>query len=896
MKPLCLVLVGLALLASGPAWAIELHVSPAGDDDWSGLRREPNAQRTDGPLATVTAARDRIRTMREDRPKLDPVTVHVSPGVYRMGEPLRLEPRDSHVTYRGGGEERPVLSGGQVIAGWRRGEGELWSAPVAPEWQFSQLFVNGQRRTRARTPNEGYCTILGKAPPEVDPVTGAETPTDRTAFVYAPGDIKTWPRSDEINVVVYHSWETSRLRIKSLDEQRRIVRFTGPAAWPFESWGPGQRYFVENAPDGLDAPGEWYLDPEQSVLRYWPLPGEDMTEAEVVAPRLRRLVELRGAPELGLYVEGVTFDGLSLQHQDWMLEPEGHSDPQAVVTLPAAIMADGALGCTFTNCEIAHVGEYALWLRHGCTQNRIVRNRITDLGAGGVRIGEAAMAQSDAGESSHNLVDNNHIYDAGHVYPAGVGIWVAQSSYNTISHNDIHGIRYSGMSIGWNWDDAPNRCHHNIIEYNHVHHLMQHELNDGGAIYTLGTSPGSVIRSNLFHDVWPYSAIGWGIYLDATCNQYLVENNIVYNTLSGGLMYHNGGHEHIIRNNVFALSAEQALWPYWERRPNTFERNIIYFTQGELFIPFSIGSLEERVAAGEPLGLWDNNVYHNPNDQILFHRRSFEQWRKLGMDERSVVADPEFVDAAAYDFRLKPTSPARRLGFQQIDTSGVGLYGDPEWVAEARRVQYPPTRLPQPPGPPPPQPVDDDFEDTLAGAAPQGATVSGEEKGASIRVTAERAQSGRHSLKFTDAAGLQQTWQPHVYYQPHFANGTVRQSFDLFLTPGARLFTEWRDQTAYPACIGPSVSFDERGAVLVDGRTLLTVPLETWVHVEIQAELGTRTFALSVEQPGMGPTVFGDLPFRGDDFRELHWVGLVCTADEPTAFYVDNLQTQVADE
>ena len=181
----------------------------------------------------------------------------------------------------------------------------------------------------------------------------------------------------------------------------------------------------------------------------------------------------------------------------------------------------------------------------------------------------------------------------------GVGIWVAQSSHNTISHNEIHDLFYSGMSIGWNWDDAPNRCHHNTIEWNHVHHVMKGMLSDGGAIYTLGAAPGSIIRNNVFHDVWPYPnpPFGWGIYLDATSSGYLVENNVVYNVLSGCLMYANGGHEHVIRNNVFAFPANYMLWPFWEKRSNTFQRNLMLMSQGTLFVPLAEASFQQRLRA-----------------------------------------------------------------------------------------------------------------------------------------------------------------------------------------------------------------------------------------------------------------------------------------------------------
>lgn len=314
-----------------------------------------------------------------------------------------------------------------------------------------------------------------------------------------------------------------------------------------------------------------------------------------------------------------------------------------------------------------------------------------DLGAGGIRVGEVQRAASDTAESDHNLIDNNHIYGGGRVFPAGVGIWVAQSSHNIISHNDIHDLLYSGISVGWNWDDSPNRTHDNLISFNHVHDLVHGVLSDAGLIYCLGAAPGSVIRNNVFHDIDPYDTppFGWGIYLDATCSGYRVENNVVYNTRSGGLMYNNGGHEHVVRNNIFAQSKDLALWPYWEKRPNAFERNIVYMTQGDLFVPFARSSLNDRLAAKESPGEWDHNLYWHTggSDKLhFFAGNDLAAWQKLGLDAHSDIADPLFVDASKHDFRLRPDSPALNLGFTPIDVSEVGLYGDASWKSEPQRI------------------------------------------------------------------------------------------------------------------------------------------------------------------------------------------------------------------
>ena len=439
-----------------------------------------------------------------------------------------------------------------------------------------------------------------------------------------------------------------------------------------------------------------------------------------------------------------------------------------------------------------------------------------------------------------------------------------------------------------------------MIEFNHVHNLGQGMLSDAGLIYCLGVSPGSVIRNNVFHDLWPYSApaLGWGIYLDAQCGNYLVESNLVYNTLSGGLMFNNGGHEHVIRNNIFALSANQALWPYFEKRPNAFRRNIVFLTQGQLMVPdFGESSLNERLAAKESPGDWDDNLYwHTAGlDALRFFRRTFGEWQAAGLDQHSRIADPQFVDAAGHDFRLKPSSPAFDLGFRNFDVSTAGLYGDAAWVKEASHARCAGIALPPPPAPPAPLEVDDGFEATPVGSAPSKAHVSGEGKGASIRVSGERAATGQHSLKVADSATLQPAWQPHFYYEPHITSGSVRQSFDVWFETNAQFVTEWRDSGTYPQNVGPSVRFDGNGNVSAYDKLLAKVPSRRWVHVDIQAPLGktaVRVFQLTLTPEGEERKVFSELRMSGREFSELHWLGFSSTAEADTAFYLDNLRIQ----
>jgi hypothetical protein len=507
----------------------------------------------------------------------------------------------------------------------------------------------------------------------------------------------------------------------------------------------------------LDEPGEWYLDRTTGVLSYMPLPGEDLREVEVIAPVLTELVRLDGNADEGRFVDHVALQGLTLHHADWVLAPEGNSSTQAAVTVPAAVMATGARHCVLEDCEIAHVGTYGVWLGRGCKENRIERNHIHDLGAGGVRIGEDRMAEHDVAEASRNVITNNYIHDGGHVYAAGVGLWLAQSSHNTISHNEIHSFDYSGISIGWNWNEAPNRTHSNTIEYNYVHHVVRGVLSDAGGIYTLGVQPGTVIRNNVFHDIWPYMgspAMAWGIYFDQGSRGMLVENNLVYHTLTGGLM--NTGKPGItVRNNIFALSARHAVWR-WHLQdgdpPSVVERNIFYLTQGELFHNDG-GRTDDRTkwdttCTGEPTASrWSSTARSSPIGRP-------GGWTELA-GGRSEVRRPGPV-------RFPPSARFARTGTRlpadRHQPRGAGRAGRVARVAQAGRV--PADGAASAAGPAGAgarrRRLRDDARRPVARA---GHGVE-EGRGDEVRVTAEKAASGKHSLKVLDAPGLDHAFNP----------------------------------------------------------------------------------------------------------------------------------------
>ena len=257
----CVFLVALACWSAASADTTTLYVAANGNDGWSGTVPEPNAAGDDGPLASLTGARDAVRRLRAAGAISGPVRVSVRGGVYYQPEPLVLTIEDSGsadapISFEAYKSERPIISGGRRIKGWRQ-EGEFWVADV-PEvrdgtWDFSALWVNDRRCEPARTPNEGYFYTAGKAPAIKKADTGEEVSRAKTAFQFAEGDIQAWDNLEDAIVVVFHSWATSLQRIASIEEENHIVNFTGPARWDFMRWRPKQRYYVANIFEALDA-------------------------------------------------------------------------------------------------------------------------------------------------------------------------------------------------------------------------------------------------------------------------------------------------------------------------------------------------------------------------------------------------------------------------------------------------------------------------------------------------------------------------------------------------------------------------------------------------------------------------------------------------------------------
>lgn len=702
MKSLFFIAAGLLALCVSDLHAasedpVILHVATDGNDAWSGGLERPNGDRTDGPLATLAGARDRVRRLKKEWGEIlaAPVRVIIAPGIYPLDKAVVFTHEDSGtakfpVTYEAAGRDRPLFSGGRRLEGFNVDKDGLWTCrlPEAAEGgpSFTQLLVGGIRAQRARSPNDAYYRAAGVEEEVIEEGSGRTAKFARRRLAARPGDIDplfllSGQDLRKTTITVLHKWDVTRRSIDAVIPKENVVVTSGGGMKPWNPWKADSRFYLENFRVALDAPGEWHLGGD-GVLAYIPRPGQNPANTEAVYPAIDRFLTFEGDSAGGRPVEHLRFERLAFHHARDPLAGGPFEPSQAAHPVEAAIMADGARGIAIVDCEVRHTGGYGIWFRRGCRNCRVERCLLEDLGAGGIRIGEGSIASDPNDHTGEITVDNCIIRSGGRIYPPAVGIWIGQSGSNTVTHNDIGDLFYTGISIGWRWGYAESLAKGNRVEFNHIHDIGQGMLSDMGGIYTLGPSQGTTVSGNHIHHVRSHGYGGWGLYNDEGSTGIVMENNLVHDTKSGGYHQHYG-RENVIRNNIFACASEQQLQftRVEKHRSFTFERNIVYFERGKLLAgPWAAGDVMMR-----------NNLYWRADGKPFdFVGKTLEEWQAAGRDAGSLVVEPLFRDPAARDFSLEDESPAVRIGFKPFDLSLPGVYGDPEWIELARSVPAPP--------------------------------------------------------------------------------------------------------------------------------------------------------------------------------------------------------------
>ena len=698
-----------------------------GNDGWSGAVPTPNAERTDGPLRTLTAAQTAVRMWKRDQTGAEPMevvlrgggyTTHTWPGIGATAEPVEVvlaggcyhleqtwrfgaddsgygvrghfDGRTWPVTWRAAEGETVTISGGRVITGWQHATlngRAVWRADVP--WLdsearfFRQLWINGERRLRASLPKQGAYRVA--ATPDASFVNFECYRRGTNMFGFRPGDFSAaWSNIPAIDVQFRGLWLNPRVRLLSIDEGCRTVRLDRYTQLQLANApGDGLDYVIENVLEALTEPGEWCLDPAARCVWYRPRAGEKPDAVETVAGGIERLLEMEGARFL-------RFENIAFEHGEW--SPYG---TEAIADQPASqaaakvrgavLVGRGCEGITFEKCRIAHVSGYGLECADGAVEVSFRDGMIHDLGAGGVKIWHGCR---------RCVIEGGEIFDGGHIWLTGVGVLVGRACGNTVRRCHIHDFYYSGISVGWNWGYSESDAYGNVIEWNHIHDLGKGLLSDMGGVYLLGPATGTRVRHNRIHDIRSLRYGGWAMYPDEGSSDLLIENNLCYNT-DREVFHQHYGRNNRVRNNIFAYGGDAVL-AYTRMEGHLgliFEHNLIV-ARGTPIV-----KRVDDVRWRKDCSRFDGNLYWCEDGAVRFEGG----WRNLGtqpIKDRLADEAPRFLPLPANgatvrtlhvqsrpgltvgdagEFRFEHDGRALSVTGRFAGAPGVGEPGQPPW-------------------------------------------------------------------------------------------------------------------------------------------------------------------------------------------------------------------------
>ena len=722
--------VSLLLLSS--THALERYVSPQGDD------RNPGTLAA--PWQTLEGARDAVRVWRQTQPAgaSEAVTVWLRGGTYPLARTFELTKADSgtaaapvnfaayqnEIVRLSGGREVPATRFGPVSAAAALGRLPPESRPHVREVdlralgitdfgthrQFGhglpvvpaplELFWNDTALPLARYPNTGAIALGRIIEPGSMPRTG-DYSNRGGRFHYTDPRHARWVGVPDVWLQGYfnHGFADDKIRIAAIDPAKQEVTLATPHLYALGSGQNFNLYVALNLLEELDEPGEWYVDAAAGRLYLWP-PG-DGAEARVTVSVLEQaLVALD-------HVSFCTLRGLIMEDGRALgLSIEGGSDNRIVdctvrnVGTGGIMLGQGArqtfphvTADDYTGVPASReVGSFhshlyldTVWERDAGVRHVIEGCEIYNTGSGGIFLGGGSKKRLEPG---HNVVTDCRIHDFNRRNKAGAAGVIVDGCGNRVVHNEIFNADLQGIFVHGN---------EHVFEFNHLHHVALNS-NDASAWY-LGRDPsdqGNVVRWNFFHDVGrPDRKWMMGVYCDDATAGVLIEGNVFYRVASFGTVYSNGGHDIVVRNNIFIEGYGPA-----------YQLKSMWYDFGQDSIPYYFGAkgiytkrLTQAVDIRRPpyseryplLQNWldlmpDGKTYvgmrpmRNVFDGNVLVKQE-ETVRLVGKHAQTEFGenlhtqkDPGFVDAEHLNFQLKDDSVVYRElpGFKRIPFEQIG--------------------------------------------------------------------------------------------------------------------------------------------------------------------------------------------------------------------------------
>lgn len=669
------------------ARADDFYVDPSGSDTNSGASPQA-AFRTIQRAAQVGGPGD---------------VIHIQPGIYRETvRPKRSGEAGKPIVFEGAPGGPVIVSGADVIVGWRAGRDGVHEAPMPADFfasafnQSDQVFLNGKMLSQARWPNQplvggginpsrpAKSTITQFISKVQDPATGLWTVAfedDRLEPAmdgfYEGAEIYIQPNSQG------WGWTLSG-RVVRQEGKRLTVRTPNGSGEDghADRYAPGARYYLFNKRELLDAPGEWFHDRGKGLLCLkFPGGTPDGQRVEAKARDLgfdlseRSWITVKGlslfacslSTDRGAGGDGVPFEKDGRPRYPWRgtdyIAPSHHVviDKVDAEYLNHFTDVSGHFYLQWTmNTGIVLSGE-----------DHVIQNCRLRYGAG-----NGISLQGRRHRALNNVVLDMD-YQSVDCAPVSTGTntrtWDVEVAGNTIARTARSGITLRGLQ---NSDPGRpvTRIHHNIV----ANYMMQDW--DAGAFYMAGQD-GKFVRidHNRFYLDEPKGGMCYGAYWDFSKN-YVLDHNVLWGQSTPIQITREFDEEKsqicnlIIVHNTVVTNGLMWCFPLSARVNNgsLIENNI--FRAASFKDPKGTLILRWPVTGSGAVTVRRNLLYGAPENPGWTEGKPAE--------DDVVVREAGFLDEARKEFRLRPNSPAAgaavALGEIVRDGVHISLSGEPE--------------------------------------------------------------------------------------------------------------------------------------------------------------------------------------------------------------------------
>jgi len=492
--------------------AESVYVAPNGNDS--------NPGSPEKPLRTLSAAQMKVRELKKGGMPKNGITVYLRGGRHQLDKTIVLGPQDSGeknkpIVWQAYKNETPVISGGVPLTDWTEYKNGIWKAEFVSDEKLRQLYVNGVPADMAfygKTINPKGWRMKFKISGNESWAADAGEAYEGMAF--SAEDLPQVAHPEDMELQQRRTWTIQRVNVNSITNgaagekililDRAFVAIGQKLAWncgfSMKKW---KECYLYNALEFVDKPGEFYFDKNTDTVYYKPRQGEDMTKAEVIVPKLVKLIDIKG-PNRNTHVHDIQFRGITFSHSGWqMMEADGmhgaityqssamsvkflkdgmwHGNPAAPIYTstdlpPGAVEVNGAERIGFYRNIFSNLAAQALNIENDVNGINVIGNIFHLVNGAGVNIGHPQHTyigrqngdnygfgpynidnskdkwnESVEGLVKHAAISNNLFRDVCRTWwqMSPITHYYGHSIY--IEHNDILKAPYNAITIGWGW-------------------------------------------------------------------------------------------------------------------------------------------------------------------------------------------------------------------------------------------------------------------------------------------------------------------------------------------------------------------------------------------------------------------------------------------------------------